>query len=189
MTDTVLLRAFIAIPLPAAVQQKISTLQQQLRALLPELKCVKTENLHLTLHFLGDQSEELLAEIGQNMLSIGQKKKNFNVTVEGLGFFPNRRRPRILWLGIEPQDKLIDLHRQLTETLQSQGLNCEQRTYRPHLTIGRFKNNPRTTEQLCPFLSQQCGNFMIDKMILFSSRLTPQGAIHTPLTEASLLGH
>jgi 2'-5' RNA ligase len=181
-----LLRSFIAIPLPSVVQQQVSVLQQQLRPLFPELKNVKTENLHLTLHFLGDQSEELLAEIGQTMLSIGQKKKIFNVELKGLGCFPNLRRPRVLWLGVEPQTELIDIYQHLAAELSKLGLTIDKQPYRPHLTIGRFKQPPKQTGKLCPFLSQSCGNITINKMILFSSKLTSQGAIHMPLTTAGL---
>jgi 2'-5' RNA ligase len=177
-------RAFIAIPLPAALQQQLAILQRQLRQLIPELKTPQAENLHLTLHFLGTQPQQLLAKIGRDMLSIGQKKKIFNVTLKRLGFFPQRRRPRILWLGIEPQAELVELYQQLAADLEKQGLQPEQRKYRPHLTIGRFRQKVATTEPLCPFLSQQYGSMKIDRMVLYTSELKPQGAIHTPLVTA-----
>lgn len=179
-------RTFIAIPLPAIQQQRIADLQQQLRQLIPELKTPRPENLHLTLHFLGHLPQQLLAEISESMLSIGRKKKNFNVALRGLGLFPQRRHPRILWLGLEPEIELIDLYRQLAVELDKLGLQTEQRNYRPHLTIGRFKPPAQHTDALCPFLTHSCGSLQIDKMILFSSQLTKQGAIHSPLTTAPL---
>ena len=187
MTDSApLLRSFIAIPLPAPLIQEIAALQKQLRTLVPELKTPRAETLHLTLHFLGDQPQELLAKIGQDMLSIGRKKKNFNVTLEGLGFFPNRKRPRIFWLGLQPDHELVELYQQLALRLDGLGVAVEQRRYRPHLTIGRFRRAPKTTEPLCPFLSHSFGSLKIDRMVLYTSRLTAQGAIHTPLVEAPL---
>ncbi|SHJ73520.1 2'-5' RNA ligase [Malonomonas rubra DSM 5091] len=181
---TELLRSFIAIPLPEQTRRRIGKLQQQLRALQPLLKTPRSENLHLTLNFLGDLTPEQLAEIGQHVLSIGQKKEIFNVLLKGLGFFPNAKRPRILWLGVEPEAELIALQEELSKQLLSAGLEIEQRRYRPHLTIGRFRQPPPTTEALCPFLSQSCGSMKIDRMILYTSKLTPKGAIHRAQTTA-----
>lgn len=181
-----LLRSFIAIPLSVQQKQRIATLQQQLQQLLPGLKIPKPETLHLTLLFLGEQTREQLAKVGRTMLSIGRKKKNFNVELQGLDFFPARQRPRILWLGLKPRAELIDLHRQLAVELDKQGLATEQRPYRPHLTVARFMRATEYNNQLCPFLTHSCGSLKIDRMILFSSKLTSRGAIHTPLTTVRL---
>jgi len=178
------LRSFIAIPLPEQTRQQVGKLQQQLRALQPELKTPRAESLHLTLHFLGDLSSEQLAEIGQLVLSIGQKKEPFNVLLRGLGYFPNQRRPRILWLGIEPEAELISLQEELTRELLATGWDIDQRRFRPHLTIGRFRQPPAATANLCPFLSQSYGSMKIDRMILYTSKLTAKGAIHRAVETA-----
>lgn len=182
------LRCFIAIPLLQSLQQQISSLQQSLCQAVPELKPTKVENLHLTLHFLGEQTHDQLAKMASSMLSIGQMKKNFNAKVAELEFFPNLRRPRILWLRVQPESDLIDLYDRLSEELSLLGLKPDQRPYRPHLTIGRFKRPPRQTATMCPFLSHSCGNLKIDRMILFSSKLTAGGAVHTPLKIVPLMG-
>lgn len=184
--DSFLLRSFIAIPLQNQQQQQIAQLQQQLRPLLPEAKFGKAENLHLTLHFLGEQPQELLAEIGRTMLSIGEKKKNFNVTLKCLGFFPNRCQPRILWLGIEPPDRLLQLYQQLGRQLRRLEVKADNRAYQPHLTLARFRRPPQNIELLCPFLTHSCGRLNIDRMVLYTSRLTAQGAVHMPLVTAPL---
>jgi 2'-5' RNA ligase len=190
MTDTATetLRCFIAIPLPETVQQRISALQQRLCLAAPELRPTQPENLHLTLHFLGELRHDQLAKIASSMLSIGKKKKNFNATLKDVDLFPNRRKPRIIWLGIQPEAELIDLYDRLSDELIKQKFKPDPRPYRPHLTIGRFKRLPKQTEALCPFLSYSCGSLKIDRMILFSSKLTARGAIHTPLQTADLLG-
>lgn len=183
-----LLRSFIAIPLPTALQREIAGLQAQLRQQLPQLKTPRAENLHLTLHFLGDQPEELLAKIGQLMLSIGRKSHDFHIDLEGLGVFPNRKRARILWLGIKPEQALQQLYQNLAFGLLELGVTIERRQYRPHLTIGRFRQPPRDTALPCPFLSHQWGTLHIDRMILYQSELTQRGALHTPLETALLTG-
>ncbi|OEU72972.1 MAG: 2'-5' RNA ligase [Desulfuromonadales bacterium C00003093] len=182
------LRSFIAIPLPEPLRQELAVLSQQLSSRVPELKPANVENLHLTLNFLGDQTAQLLAKIGQSMLSIGRSKRIFNVTLKGLGFFPHRRRPRVLWIGLEPQRELIQLSRQLAKELELLGVQFDVRVSRPHLTIGRFKQQPKQLKLLSPFLSHSCGTLNVDRIILFSSELTPRGAIHTPLTTAYFTG-
>lgn len=179
-------RAFIAIPLQKETQRQISKLQQRLGKALPELKSVPTENLHLTLHFLGEQHHDQLAKIASSMLSIGQKQKVFNVTLAGLGFFPHRRRPKILWLAAQPETELLNLYSQLAEKLKVLGIEPDPRRYHPHLTIGRCKHSPEHLDSLRPFLSHSCGSLTIDRMILFSSRLTAERAVHTPLQTVML---
>lgn len=188
MTEPALQRCFIAIPIPQPLQQQITALQQLLRQKIPELKTPNTETLHLTLHFLGDQPQEQLAKIERLMLSVGQNKKDFNVLLEGLGCFPNRRRPRTLWLGLHPETELVQLQQQLAQGLTDLGFTIDQRRYRPHLTIGRLRQPPADGNRLCPFLSHSCGSLKIDRMVLYTSKLAPQGAIHTPVATA-LLGN
>ena len=186
MSDPELLRSFIAIPLPTPVREKIASLQQRLQQALPELRPVPPHNLHLTLHFLGDRTHEQLADIGALMLSIGEKKKIFNVSLETLGVFPQRRQPRVLWLGVVPPDPVIDLHKSLTRGFLKREMPVETRPYRPHLTIGRFKAAPRNRDFLRPFMSQRCGSLTVDRLVLYRSRLTAKGAVHTPLQEVEL---
>jgi 2'-5' RNA ligase len=121
------------------------------------------------------------------MVSTGQKKKNFNVLLKNLGCFPHRRKPRVLWLGVEPLEPLIDLHAALAVELDKRGLLEDRRPYRAHLTLGRFKQPPRNPDALCPFLSQECGNLKIDQLVLYHSRLTRNGAVHTPLRQVDLM--
>ncbi len=181
-----LIRAFLAIPLPEELQQSIFRLQKRLKGAIPELKPAAIHNLHLTLHFLGDRTQEQLAEIARIMVSTGEKKKSFNVLVKNLGCFPQQRKPRVLWLGVEPPEPLIALQAELAAELEQRGLLDDRRPYRPHLTIGRFKQIPRDPDALCPFLSQGCGSFKVDQLVLYRSRLTPSGAVHTPLQQVGL---
>ena len=180
------LRSFIAIPLQPELLERVAQLQRQLLAACPELKPAQLENLHLTLRFLGDRTQDELAQIGRIMLSVAEKKNIFNVTLEGVGVFPHPRRPRILWLGLTPQDDLLELHSQLSDTLAQAGIAPDPKPFRPHLTLGRFKARRPQAISLRPFLSHCCGSMSIDRLILFRSRLTAQGAIHTPLETAQL---
>jgi len=179
-------RAFIAIPLQQDLKNALAALQQRLLSDNPGLKPVASDNLHLTLRFLGDRSQDELADIGRIMLSVGARKRFFNVLLEGLGVFPNQRRPRVLWVGLNPPDEIISLAGLLNENLALLGLPPEPQPFRPHLTLGRFKYPKQRVISLCPFLSQCYGSLKIDRMVLYRSHLTRAGAIHTPLVTAGL---
>ena len=179
-------RSFIAIPLDTALKQRMVQLQRELRSAYPDLKPATPDNLHLTLHFLGERSQDELAEIGRIMLSVGEKKANFNVSLEGLGAFPNPRRPRVLWIGLSPPEEIVALYHLLRDRMESAGLHPEQRPFRPHLTLGRFKNPKQKAISLGHFLTYKCGKLQVDKLVLYSSRLAAGGAIHTPLCSVAL---
>lgn len=180
------IRSFIAIPLAPELKKGLLRLQLRLRSEFPALKPVLPDNLHLTLHFLGDRKQDELAEIGRIMLSVGEKKKIFNVNLEGLGVFPGSRRPRVLWVGLSPPEGVIELHTRLNEEMALAGLPTDQRPFRPHLTLGRFKDPRQKGISLGHFLTQSYGILRVDSMVLYRSNLTAGGAIHTPLVTAGL---
>lgn len=182
------LRCFIAIPLPKKLQQQICRLQQDIRQAVPQLKPVPANNLHLTLHFLGEQTQDQLAKITSAMLSIAQNKNIFNVTVAGPDCFPDQQQAKILYLGFAPSTELAEIHQLLATALTALNMAPDPRPWRPHITIGRFNRARRLPGGLCPFMSQQYDKLTVNKMILFQSQLTGSGAIHTPLTTADLAG-
>lgn len=182
------IRSFLAIPLPTELQKRLGGLQRELKQRLPELRPTAPKNLHLSLQFLGDQPQELLEEIGCLMLSIGGLSPSFSVVLKGLGGFPGGRRPRVVWLGVEPPARLLTLQAALAEGLCELGLPRETRPYRPHLTLGRLRRPPLESGILEAFSESDCGRLEVKRMVLFSSRLTPQGAVHHPLREVELTG-
>lgn len=182
------IRSFLAIPLPAELQQRVFGLQQKLKQELPELRLSPLENLHLSLQFLGDQPQELLDKIGGLMLSIGVSTPPFSVEMKGLGSFPDGRRPRIIWLGVEPVAPLLSLQAALADGLCDLGLPRETRPGQPHLTLGRLLRPPVDTRILERFTESNCGWLEVTSMVLFGSRLTPQGAVHQRLAEVALTG-
>lgn len=183
-------RAFLAIPLPQQLKDAVKTLQRNLRAQIPDARWVRPENLHLTLHFFGDVEQETLENIKVSVLSVKGCKRPFPVEVKGLGAFPNRNRPRILWLGLEPKDQLRQLHENCREQLQQAGLVTESRPYSPHLTIGRLRQwKPCLTdlnELSASIGGELVGRFSVDRLILFESLLHSDGAEHIPLLTVNL---
>lgn len=182
------IRAFIAVPFPDPLCRQVADLQGRLRHELPELRTAAAHNLHLTLNFLGDQSEDQLAKISRFMLSVTDSQSPFTVHLQGLGTFPGRRRPRVVWLGVQPPEPLMTLQKTLAAGLAGLGCPGERTPYRPHLTLGRFRRPPATPVALDRWQDIEFGPLPVGSIILYSSRLTPEGAVHQPLTVADLKG-
>jgi 2'-5' RNA ligase len=182
------IRSFLAIPLPAELQQRLFYLQHKLKQGLPELRLSPPGNLHLSLQFLGDQPQALLDQIGHLMQSTGASISPFSVELKGLGAFPGGRHPRVIWLGVEPVAPLLALQATLADGLDALGLPGETRPYQPHLTLGRLRRPTAKTAVLERLRESSCGYLEVNSLVLFASRLTPQGAVHQPLTEVELTG-
>ena len=182
-----LFRVFLAIPLPQHLKDSISAVQRQLQTLIPSARWIPPENLHLTLHFFGGIGQETLEKIKVSVLSVKGCKRPFLVEVKGLGAFPGRHRPRVLWLDLEPKDQLRQLHQDCNKALLRAGVATESRPYSPHLTIGRLRQQKTDLTDLFNTVGhQRIGQLPINELILFKSRLKPGGAEHIPLLTVSL---
>ncbi len=183
-------RVFLAIPLPQQLKAAIQTLQNNLRSQMAGVRWVRPENLHLTLHFFGEVEQETLEKIKVSVLSVKGCNRPFMIEVKGLGAFPNRRRPRILWLGLDPKDQLRQVYENCRQSLQQAGVTTELRPYSPHLTIGRLRQPKSGLTDLTGLDSSigsaVIGRFAADRLVLFESRLQPGGAEHIPLLTVSL---
>lgn len=180
-------RAFLAIPLAWQLQESIRALQSDLQARIPEARWTRPENLHLTLHFFGEIDQESLEKFKVSVLSVRRCKRPFQVEVKGLGAFPNPRRPRVIWLGLTPRDQLGELYRATQHCLHQAGLATESRPYSPHLTIGRLRQHkPDLTELFGSLKQNTIGQLTVDRLILYESRLHPDGAQHIPLLTVNL---
>ena len=181
------LRAFLAIPLPGPLQDSIVALQRDLRAQIPLARWTRPENLHLTLHFFGEISQEYLEKLKVSVLSVKGCQRSFSVEVTGLGAFPSRHRPRVIWLGLEPEDRLRQLYRNCMKCLHEAGLVTEPGPYSPHLTIGRLRQQKPDLNDLCNSIARApIGRLPVDRLVLYESRLHSGGAEHIPLLTVNL---
>jgi 2'-5' RNA ligase len=175
-------RAFLAIPLPCQLKEAIRSTQIDLQSRIPEARWVRPEALHLTMHFFGEVEQETLEKLKVSMLSVKGCQRPFQVEVKGLGAFPNPRRPRVIWLGLEPRGQLEQLHRATGQCLRQAGLIPDSRPYSPHLTIGRLRGGRLDLSGLLSSMqSKKFGPLTVDSLILYESRLHPEGAQHIPL--------
>lgn len=186
MTTT---RTFLAVPLPSSLQRNIALLQNELSGTMPGIRWTRPDTIHLTLHFFGATRADDLEKIRASMLSVKLREKAFQVEVLGLGAFPGHRRPRVVWLGLAPEEPLLILQRACQVELGRSGFTAESRAFAPHLTIGRFREQaPDLSALLAAHAGRRIGGLPIGQLVLFESRLLPGGARHTPLFTVPLDG-
>ena len=177
------MRCFVAIDLPQEIKAEISRQQAAIRAASvrasardQKINWTRPEGIHLTLKFLGETDR--VNQVIEALQGIGPFEK-FSVEVKGFGFFPDSRRPRVLWTGIEASPALPELAGQVETTLDRLGFAPEQRAFAPHLTLARFKS-PRSEPALDAFIKQHgelsLGRFEVSEFFLFESKLSPRGA-------------
>jgi 2'-5' RNA ligase len=183
------LRAFLAVPLPPALQREIATLQKEWAGAMPGIRWTRPDTVHLTLHFFGEIRADELEKIRTSMLSVKLREKPFPVDVLGLGAFPDPRRPQVAWLGLSPAEPLRTLQQTCQAELARSGFPAEARAFAPHLTIGRFRERgPDLGALLAAQTGRRVGCLPIDRLVLFESRLLPGGAQHLPLFTVPLDG-
>lgn len=187
-------RIFIAVRLPDDVIQKITRIAQYFQSQLPEgaLKWVETENLHLTLRFLGEIPEATIEKIQPVLAQVAAGQGPFMLSVEGLGMYPSANQPRTIWLGVQGAKPVKSLHAQLEQSLEKIGIDKETRPFHPHLTLARIRERTsrevahQIGETLAGFKVGSLGSFNVGQIHLIESQLTPQGPIYTTRFTAPL---
>lgn len=176
------MRLFIAIELPDDIKKALG----RLRIDIPGARWVPLEQIHLTLAFLGELDENSLGLLTSELSKIHAPE--FKLRFTATGCFPDRRRPRVLWVGLEPEARLISLAAKVRAAALACGIQQEERRFSPHITLARLKS-PAARESGA-FLDQQLSkNFpahSVRAFILYQSCLTPQGAIHTQINSFPL---
>jgi len=174
------MRAFIAIDPPESVRAVLRRTQASFRSVCPDARWTQPEEIHLTLKFLGEISDAKVKEVSVSLKNLG-RFEGFAIGLKGFGFFPDARRPTVLWAGVEAPASLGQLAEQVEEALRKIGFAREERVFRPHLTLARFRV-PRPQPALQALLKQQGGqelaNFEVSEFFLFESKLLPQAAEH-----------
>ena len=179
------MRLFTGIDLPDHV---VNVFERMLARFRPaaHLKWVPAYNLHLTLRFIGEWPESRLDEL-KDTLSDLSPRSGFRVGLRGLGWFPNPRRPRVFWAGIDAGDELSQLAHDIDVSLQTVGLEPEaDREFTPHLTLARIKQ-PVPLDKLLDIVarleSTDFASFNADHFYLYRSQPGAAGSIYTKLHE------
>ncbi len=177
------MRLFVALELTDAVRDAIRDLNGRLQRARADVRWVRADGMHLTLKFIGEVPEEKLDPIKQ-ALSAARSAKPVEMNFRGLGYFPNERRPRVIWVGIEASENLAELAVQVEAALEPLGIERENRAFVPHLTLGRFKSTKRLDplqKEIAALPSTELGRIVASEFFLFQSKLSPKGAEYTKL--------
>jgi 2'-5' RNA ligase len=127
----------VALDLSDAVRGKIAALCEKLRAEFPSARWVRSEGIHVTLKFIGEVAEERVARIEEAIVAV-QSDGGVEMNFRGSGFFPDERRPRVFWIGIDSTPNLAEIAGQIEARLEPFGIARETREFRPHLTLARI---------------------------------------------------
>jgi 2'-5' RNA ligase len=131
------MRLFTAIDIPDDLTDALRSFVNRLRP-AAKIGWSPIENLHVTTKFIGDWPEQRLDELKSVLASVPVNRA-IDIKVKGLGWFPNSRRPRVFWAGIEGGESLLELARATEHALAQLGVPVEERAYSPHLTLARIR--------------------------------------------------
>lgn len=177
------MRLFIAIEISPEVRAALAALLKELRAIAPQVKWVRPENMHLTLKFLGETDSPKLTAVRAALSAI---RSNAAVTFRfrGLGFFPNAKRARVFWAGMEASANLPALAAEIDQAMHKLGFPLEDRPFTPHLTLARLQP-PGLPFKLAAAAQEHAardfGSLTIQDFHLIESKLKPAGAEYTTL--------
>lgn len=177
-----MIRLFVSLELPEEVRSRL----QLLCCDVPGARWADPEQLHLTVRFIGEVEGHVFDEIRDGLSSV--RSDPFDLTLRGVGHFPPRGQPRVLWAGIQRSEALGLLHRRVDSVLARAGLPPDKRKFSPHITLARLRGAP--SRAVGSFLSQngmfQTEAIRIDRFWLYSSQLSHKQAVHRPEAEYPL---
>lgn len=153
------------------------------------IKWVDHGNIHITLAFLGDTEEKKVKVLTRILDETCTKSGRFEFSLAGTGVFKNFNDPRVIWVGINPKEELVKLSTKIADGLKSGGFLIEERSFRPHLTIGRIrtlKDNDRLKRVLDTYKDTELQKISAEEVILFESILMQSEPLYKELAKFSL---
>lgn len=168
-------RLFIALPMPEEIQAELG----RLCVGLPGARWTEPDDFHLTLRFIGEVDHDTFYEIGEALAGVSLPP--FELALKGLGLFPPRGEPRVLWAGVDDAELLQPLRRRIDRVVDAAGLEREKRKFAPHVTLARFREPP-AQDRLASWITRRSlfrtAPFPVSSFALYSSVLKPEGAEH-----------
>lgn len=170
------MRVFVAIDLPESIKDKLFYLKDNQ---LKGARWTTSKQWHITLHFIGDVKDDVA--IKNALLTVSAE--SFSLNLEGIGTFPQKGKPRVLWLGISKSHLLNTLHQQVGDALKTTGFQPETRPFSPHLTLARFKRDVPSRAEMDNYRNEHgdfsTDEFRIEQLTLYESKLERTGAIYS----------
>lgn len=179
-------RAFLAFDIESAqLKKKLTDTQKLLAQTGADLKLVESDNIHMTIRFLGNITLKMAYNIFEEMKKV--QFKPFKVNIFGLGAFPSLSYPKVVWVGIrEGADQLQSVFNQLEPNLQKLGFTPDDKGFSPHLTIARVRsgnNKLQLTDFIRKNTTYDFGSIDVNCLRLKQSELTPRGPIYSTIKE------
>jgi len=175
-------RLFVALELPPAVRAALGEVSARLRPRAGRgVRWTDPAGIHLTLKFIGEIEAAAVQAIRRALAGI-RADNSVEVAFRGLGWFPNARHPRVLWVGVEARSGLGELAAEIERVLEPLGIARETRKFQPHLTLARIISEEGLGElrQEAERLgAPEFGRAAYSEFDLMESRLRPQGAVYT----------
>lgn len=184
------MRLFLAINLPAEFRREVDAAAVPMRECVPELSWVPESRLHLTLKFLGEQPPERVEEIQSAMAGVATRHRELFVALGEIGAFPNFRRARVVWMGVNHDPRMELLHHDVEMACERLGFELEARAFRPHLTLARVKHAmPEERMRALARVAKRTdyrSDFIVRSIDLMQSALGASGSTYTTLVSAAL---
>jgi len=184
-----MIRTFIAIELPVEVKQVVRQIQDQLGESVKGVRWVKQENIHLSIKFLGNVEENKIKDIATAVKNAVKDSSVMTLKMGHLGIFPNEKRPRILWLGIEGDVReFMSMSKNCELELTKLGFEKDAREKIPHITVGRIRSSKKQKGlvNIIKDIPIKSVKFKTDTLKLMRSELNQNGAIYTNLHSVKL---
>jgi 2'-5' RNA ligase len=187
------IRSFLAFELPEEIKAIVTRVSGEIRKSSLEVRWVRPEFIHLTVVFMGDIESEQIAPIGESVSAVCSQHSPFTISLKPMGCFPNTRNRRVIWLGIEGDlERMSRFRDDLQHALSPFGIKEEERAFRPHLTLGRFKKPSKRQTELDQLLAKykelSSPARTLSELVLFRSDLKPGGAVYTKMVSWPLSG-
>jgi RNA 2',3'-cyclic 3'-phosphodiesterase len=189
------IRCFIAIHVPRGLIDKIVSVQKEAqgRGNMEVVRWTRPEQMHITLKFLGNVPHAQLAALQHALAKAVLGNAPFALSLEGFGCFPSARNPNVFWAGLGGHVEALNQLQACVEVATKPFTSHEEdRVFHPHLTIGRVKTrgpgSRRIAEALVQLRLANVDQWTVREVALMGSNLSPQGAIHTLLAAAQLIG-
>ena len=177
------MRLFVALNISQEIRDAMANLARELKPLAETWKWTRSENLHVTLKFLGETPADKLPEVKESLRGISADL-SFSLKFTSLGFFPNARRPSVLWVGLDAPPALAKLAHAIDESLAKIGIPREEREFSPHMTLARAKEGripAKLGEAIARHAKSMFGEMTAKSFHLIESKLKSTGAEYTTL--------
>jgi 2'-5' RNA ligase len=175
ISEIIMPRLFVALDLPDTIKSQIA----KLCAGLSDAKWIGRDQMHLTLRFIGEVDERQCEAMKAGLAGI--HSSTFELKLSGVGQFPPRGKPRVLWVGVKAPLALNDLQQKVERSVVALGLLAEDRPFSAHITLARLKIPP-PPEVVQQYLTRHSAfsteTISIEQFTLYSSHLTPSGATY-----------